>query len=93
MQLNLPDLAQYGGGGLSLLVAVYIVLQSLKRRHTYLARWMPEITLGLSAALVAALMWAPRVFALLAGTIVTAAIIFSAHGTMKNVAKPPEGGP
>lgn len=87
--VSVPDLTAYGAGGLTLVVAVYVVLQSLKRSHPRLRAWITEAVLGVAAALVVSLMLAPRVFAALAGTLVTAALIMLAHGGVKNVSKPP----
>lgn len=84
---TLPDLTAYGAGGLTLIVACYVVLQALKRSRRRLAAHMPLLVIALAAALVASLMWAPVVFRFLAGTIVTAALVIGSHGVMKNSAR------
>jgi hypothetical protein len=89
--MNLPDLTTYGGGGLTLIVALYVVLQSLKRSHPRIAAHMPDIILAVAAVLIATVMWAPKAFVLLAGTLITAALVLGSHAVMKNMAqKPPD---
>lgn len=88
MPLVLPDLTAYSFGGVTLFVALYIVLQSLKRSRPRIAANMPEIVLAASAVLVGTLMWAPPAFVFLAGTIITAALVIGGHATMKSMGGP-----
>ena len=93
MKPVIPDLSTYEVGGLMLLFAAWLVLLALKRQNPRLGRWMPWVVVGLATALVGTYMWIPAAFALLGGTIVTAALILGSHAAIKGLGKEPPDKP
>lgn len=82
---TIPDLTSFAVGGVTVPVAAYVVLQALKRSYPGLRRHMPAVVMGLACVIVALFLWSRLAFVWLSGSIVTAALILSAHGAAKTL--------
>jgi|GEM_PF-4367243 len=89
--LSRVDLTQVAAGGMSLIMAVWVVFQILKRQYKALKQWMPLLIICTVLILVVSLLWAPVVFMVIAATFIFSALAFGIHATGSKVTqKPPQ---
>ena len=87
----IPDLSAFEVGGITLVLACWLVLQAVKKQAPWISTRLPLIVIALAGALTGAFMFAPLVFSWLAGTLATSALILGGHALIKQMAQKPPG--
>lgn len=85
LQALLVAVSQTGIGELMLPVAIWLVLQALKRVTPGLGKRMPWVVVTLALVLVVAYRWVPELFLVLAGTMLLAALVLGSHAVIRKM--------
>lgn len=78
-------------GGITLILAVVVLVQVFKRKYRQLEQVAPVLVVALIAALVVSALWSAAVFVPLAATVLLSATAFGGHALVQRITKEPAG--